>query len=107
MIAKIAGAFLGTLVFLTPGFCVTDSLYFLFQRSTYLENLCMPAAWWANPALVAEITEKTAMTVNVTPLGNVFTIASAKYCAPLGARGGWGVGLMGAGHRSRPLPASG
>jgi len=90
-------AFLCGIAAAAPALCVNDSLYFLFQRSTYLENLCMPAAWWANPALTAEIGGKTALTVSVTPLGNTFTIASAKYCAPIGARGGWGIGLMGAG----------
>ena len=80
-----------------PCLGLNDSLYFLFQRSTYLENLWMPGAWWANPATTAEIEKKTALTVNVTPLGNVYTIASAKYLAPAGKIFGWGIGLMGAG----------
>jgi hypothetical protein len=81
---------------------VNDSLFFLFQRSTYLENLNMPGAWWANPATVAEVGKKTAMTVNVSPLGFVYTIASARYLAPVAGRFGWGIGIMGAGINPNP-----
>ncbi len=88
-----------------PSRAVNDSLYFLFQRSTYLENLSMPGAWWANPAKIAEIREKTALTVNVSPLGNVYTIASARYVSPLGGRFGWGIGILGAGINHNPDPS--
>ena len=85
-----------------PCLAVNDSLYFLFQRSTYLENLGMPGAWWANPATLAEINDKTALTANVTPLGNVFTITSARYVAPVANRFGWGIGILGAGINRNP-----
>jgi hypothetical protein len=81
---------------------VNDSLYFLLQRSTYLENILMPCAWWANPASVAEIGGKTALIANVTPLGNVYTIASARYAAPMAGRFAWGVGILGAGINPNP-----
>jgi hypothetical protein len=91
-------------IFALVGSCfgVNDSLYFLFQRSTYLESLFMPGAWWANPAVTAEISSKTALTVNVTPLGNTYTIASAKYLAPAANAFGWGIGVMGAGINPNP-----
>jgi hypothetical protein len=79
-----------------------DSLYFLYQRSTYLENLYMPGAWWANPAVTAEINTRTALTVNVMPLGNVYTIASAKYLTPIGNNIGIGVGILGFGINPNP-----
>jgi len=94
--------FLCVFFFATTVFCDGDSLYFLFQRSTYLENLCMPGAWWANPAVMAEINAKTALTTSVTPLGNTFSIASVKYFAPLGGKAGWGIGLLGAGINPDP-----
>jgi len=80
-----------------PCMAVNDSLYFLYQRSTYLEELTQPGGWWANPALTAEIPAKTAMTVNVTPLGNIYTIASAKFCMPINKTFAAGIGIMGAG----------
>jgi len=80
-----------------PCFAVNDSLYFLFQRSTYLEQLTMPGAWWANPALITEIDAKTVMSVNVTPLGNIYTLASAKYILPVTSTFSAGVGILGAG----------
>jgi hypothetical protein len=85
-----------------PCRAVNDSLYFLFQRSTYLENLLMPGAWWANPAVVAELDKKTALITNVTPLGYTYTIASARYAAPVAGRFGWGIGILGAGINPNP-----
>ena len=85
-----------------PCLAVDDSLYFLFQRSTYLENLSMPCAWWANPAIIAETDKKTALIGSVTPLGNVYTIASARYAAPAFGRFGWGIGILAAGINSNP-----
>jgi hypothetical protein len=96
-VTVLAGAILSS-----PCLAVNDSLYFLFQRSTYLENLSMPGAWWANPAVIAEIGRKTALTVNVTPLGNVYTITSARYEAPFSGRFAWGIGIMGAGINPNP-----
>jgi hypothetical protein len=58
----------------------------------------MNGAWWANPALTGEITEKTASTVDITPLGLYqFTIVSAKYLFPFGRNFGAGFGIMGEG----------
>ncbi len=62
----------------------------------------MPGAWWANPAAVAEIAKKTALADNVTPLGNVYTIASARFAAPIAGRFGWGIGVLGAGINPNP-----
>jgi hypothetical protein len=85
--------------FATSCFAQTDTLnyYYLFQRMTYLENTLMPGSWWANPASTAEIEKKTAQTVDVTPLGNILTIASAKFLMPVASRFGVGVGIMGVG----------
>jgi hypothetical protein len=92
--------------FFAPVFCIVSTLfagsdtlnyYFLYQRTTYLENVLTPGAWWANPASTAEIERKTAQTVNVTPLGNVLTIASAKFLMPVMSRYGIGIGIMGQG----------
>ena len=85
-----------------PCRAVNDSLYFLFQRSTYLENLTMPGAWWANPASIAEINKKTALTATVAPLGYTYTIASVMYASPVTARFGWGIGILGAGINPNP-----
>jgi hypothetical protein len=74
-----------------------DSLYFLYQRTTYLENLYTPGGWWANPALVGEITSHTVSTMNVTPLGDRYTLASVKYQFPFFGNFGAGIGIMGTG----------
>ncbi len=71
------------------------SLFYLYQRTTYLENLLQNDGWWANPALTGEITEKSASTVDVTPLADQFTIVSAKYSFPIGKSVGAGFGIMG------------
>jgi hypothetical protein len=85
-------------------FAATDSLnyYFLYQRSIYLENTLLIGSWWVNPASAAEIDRKTLQTVNVTPLGNVLTIASAKYLTPVTPMVGVGVGIMGQGINPNP-----
>ncbi|HUI91006.1 MAG TPA: hypothetical protein VLX68_02055 [Chitinivibrionales bacterium] len=74
-----------------------DSLYFLYQRSTYLENLQTPGGWWANPALTGEINTPIGYTLNVTPLGNRYTLASVKFLFPFLNRFGAGIGIMGTG----------
>jgi hypothetical protein len=74
-----------------------DSLYFLYQRSTYLENLLLEGGWWANPALTGEITAHTVSTINVTPLGYRYTLASVKYQFPFLGNFGAGIGIMGTG----------
>jgi hypothetical protein len=72
------------------------TLYYLYQRTIYLENLTMNGAWWANPALTGEIAEKTASTIDVTPIGlRQFTIVSAKFLFPFGKIFGAGIGIMG------------
>jgi hypothetical protein len=100
--AVLPAKILSPLLFIAiASFANSDTLnlnyYFLFQRTTYLENLLTPGAWWANPASTAEIERKTAQTVNVTPLGNVLTIASAKFLMPVTSRFGIGIGIMGQG----------
>ena len=99
LIAAIAFA---VLVAGKPCSAVNDSLYFLFQRSTYLESVTMPCAWWANPAILAETDRKTALTATVLPLGGVYTIASVRYCAPAYNTFSWGIGLLGAGINRNP-----
>ena len=74
-----------------------DSLYFLYQRTAYLENLWTPGGWWANPALTGEIDVPSAYTINATPLGYRYTLASVKYLFPFLGRFGAGFGLMGTG----------
>jgi hypothetical protein len=74
-----------------------NSLYFFYQRSTYLENLHTPGGWWANPALTGEISVPTGYTINVTPLGYRYTLASAKYLFPFCGNFGAGFGIMGTG----------
>jgi hypothetical protein len=74
-----------------------DSLYFLYQRSVYLENLSLPGGWWANPALIGETSIPTAYTINVSPLADVYTLASAKFLFPVASWCGAGIGIMGTG----------
>ncbi len=74
-----------------------DSLYFLYQRTTYLENLNTPGGWWANPALTGEVSFPAGYTINVTPLGNSYTLASVKYVFPFLNHFGGGIGIMGTG----------
>jgi|WetSurMetagenome_2_1015567.scaffolds.fasta_scaffold00008_155 hypothetical protein len=74
-----------------------DSLYFLYQRTTYLENLWTPGGWWANPALIGELSAPSAYTINTTPLGYRYTLASVKYVFPFFDRFGAGFGIMGTG----------
>jgi hypothetical protein len=100
--SRYAAAFCTCALFLfaapNPASAQTQNLPYLYQRTTYLENLTMNGAWWANPALTGEITEKTASTVDITPLGLYqFTIVSAKYLFPFGGNFGAGLGIMGEG----------
>lgn len=74
-----------------------DSLYFFYQRSTYLENLQTPGGWWANPALTGEISAPTGYTINATPLGYRYTLASVKYLFPFCGNFGAGLGILGTG----------
>jgi hypothetical protein len=74
-----------------------DSLYFFYQRSTYLENLWTPGGWWANPALTGEISAPTGYTINVSPLGYRYTLASVKYLFPFLGNFGAGLGIIGTG----------
>ncbi len=80
-----------------PARGANDSLYFLYQRTTYLENLLTTGGWWANPALTGEITVPTGYTINVTPLGYSYTLASVKYLFPVLNHFGAGIGVMGTG----------
>lgn len=92
---------LAPLFFITTlNFANSDTLnyyFLLYQQTTYLENALMPGSWWSNPASTAEIERKTAQTVDVTPLGNVLTIASAKFLMPVTSRFCGGIGIMGVG----------
>jgi hypothetical protein len=78
-------------------YAANDSLYFLYQRTSYLENLRTPGGWWANPALTGEITVPTGYTINVSPLGYRYTLASVKYLFPFCGNFGAGLGIMGTG----------
>jgi hypothetical protein len=52
--------------------------------------------------MLAEADGKTALTGTVFPLGGVFTIASARYCAPAAGGFAWGIGVLGAGINHDP-----
>jgi hypothetical protein len=99
---RYAAVLFGFALFLSAGpeptMAQSQNLPYLYQRTTYLENLTMNGAWWANPALAGEVTEKTASTVDITPLGLAqFTIVSAKYLFPFAGNFGAGLGIMGEG----------
>jgi hypothetical protein len=98
----LLGAFLVSAIAVEPCLAVNDSLYFLFQRSTYLENTTIPCAWWANPAVLAETDRKIALSGTVFPLGGTYTLASARYCAPAFGSVAWGIGVLGAGINHSP-----
>jgi hypothetical protein len=94
---NLAALFIACALFAGPARAANDSLYFLYQRTVYLENLWTPGGWWANPALTGEINAPTGYTINVTPLGYSYTLASVKYLFPFHNNFGAGLGLMGTG----------
>lgn len=69
----------------------------LFERTLYLEGLTAPLAWWANPALTAGIEQPHLLTVNVSPVGDWYTISSVRFALPVHERLALGVGVAGAG----------
>jgi hypothetical protein len=73
-----------------------EGLY-LFRRAVYLETAAMTGAWWANPALAADVTERTVLTVNASPIGDRYTISSARFLWPIMPALGAGVGIVGGG----------
>ncbi len=73
------------------------SMYYLSQRTLYLETLTSLGAWWANPALLADIQAPVAMSTNVTPLGGEYIVATARFCLPVAEQFGIGIGFLGSG----------
>jgi len=73
-----------------------DSLYFFYQRTVYLDNPLMDGAWFSNPSSIADVAEPTAFTVNTTPLGDRYTIASVRFFFPTAAHFTAGLGITGA-----------
>jgi hypothetical protein len=74
-----------------------DGLYFFYQRSIYLENLCQPAAWWANPSLLSPIDRITVFTSNTGLIGQRYTISSARVVLPIQSKLNIGFGVTGTG----------
>ncbi|MBD3393684.1 MAG: hypothetical protein GF418_16270 [Chitinivibrionales bacterium] len=74
-----------------------DYFPYLYQRTTYTDNLLMPGAWWSNPAAAAEIPAPYAHTANVLPLGDSLLISSFRLFVPLIENVVAGAGLLGAG----------
>jgi hypothetical protein len=70
---------------------------FLYERTSYVEGLISPLAWWANPALAAGCEEPTLYTANASPVGTYYTISSVRFYVPLPHRLVLGMGVMGAG----------
>ena len=70
---------------------------YLVERTTYLEGILAPVAWWANPALALTADKPTLLTVNATPVGDFYTISSVRFAAPIGERFVLGAGVTGAG----------
>ncbi len=90
---------------LTLGVCMTlaatghagQIVPHLFERTLYLEGLTSPLAWWANPALTAGIEQPCLLTVNASPVGDLYTISSVRFALPVHARLALGIGIAGAG----------
>jgi hypothetical protein len=74
-----------------------DGLDFFYQRTIYLENLCQPSAWWANPSLLAPIDQITVFTSNTGLIGQQYTISSARIVLPVRPKLNVGFGVTGTG----------
>ncbi|MGA2506902.1 MAG: hypothetical protein ABSF80_05440 [Chitinispirillaceae bacterium] len=74
-----------------------DGLYFFYQRTIYLENLCQPAAWWANPSLLSPIDKVTVFTSNAGLIGRQYTISSVRVALPINQKMDIGFGVTGTG----------
>jgi hypothetical protein len=78
--------------------CVPASYFpYLYQRSVYLDHLLVPEGWWANPALIAHVNNRTLFTSNVLPLGNRYLISDIRLLMPVKNIVTIGVGILGAG----------
>ena len=74
-----------------------EDVFFFYERTVYLEHLLMPGAWWANPALPAELEHSTLQTINASPLGDRYTISSVRFFRPLLPVLTVGMGILGVG----------
>ena len=84
-----------------------DGLDFFYQRTIYLENLCQPSAWWANPSLLAPIDKITVFTSNTGLIGQLYTISSVRIVLPVRPKLNIGFGITGTGSKEgRALSAS-
>jgi hypothetical protein len=83
-----------------------DGLYFFYQRTVYLENLCQPGAWWANPALLSPIDKITVFTSNTGLIGRQYIISAARIVLPVKPNLNIGFGATGTGsNEGRSLSA--
>jgi hypothetical protein len=69
----------------------------LYERTTYVEGLASPLAWWANPALTAGCEVPTLFTANASPVGRHYTLSSVRFFIPLPRTITLGFGVMGGG----------
>jgi hypothetical protein len=74
-----------------------ENVFFIYPRTTYMENIMVPGMWWANPALLAQIDNTTLFTSNVLPLENFYTISSIRCMIPVFPSVTTGLGIFGAG----------
>ena len=70
-------------------------IYYYYQRTTYLENLNQPGAWWANPALLSSIDRTTVFTSSTGLLGRKYSISSSRIIFPVLPQFNAGFGLTG------------
>lgn len=70
-------------------------LYYYYQRTTYLENLNQPGAWWSNPALLSSLSRTTVFTSSTGLLGRKYSISSSRIIIPVIPQLNAGFGLTG------------
>lgn len=69
----------------------------VYRLTAWLENGLFDGAWWTNPAMTADLTERVIETVNVSPISDLYTISSIRVLFPALSRMVWGLGILGAG----------
>jgi hypothetical protein len=74
-----------------------DGLDFFYQRTIYLENLCTPAAWWANPSLLSPIDRITIFSSTTGLIGRQYLISSVRVALPVLPKLNIGFGATGTG----------
>ena len=71
------------------------NISFFHKRTIYLDNLISPAAFWANPAILALETESSFSIANVSPMGGIYTLAAIRGSFVLDSTGVAGIGFSG------------